>query len=163
MFQIPFRHSLQEEIARPPRLWSGRRRPHGFGHLAEPGLAAKLAREHRRTEGFQVGLPSQPVVESFERSGGLEEQGWGIIAAAAAEDNLGPEPRRPGPLQLVQRTQFGHREQVASGIGRSRLELGLRRSQRPCGTPGRIRGQLSGPFEESRRCGNTTAGLGLAR
>src|SRR5205807_6873257 len=94
VFQVPHGHAVQEEVARPGRLWSGRRRSDGFGHLPESVLASELAREHRRTEGFEIGLPGQPVVEPFERLGRLEEQCRGVTPAAAAADNLGPAPGR---------------------------------------------------------------------
>ena len=55
--------------------------------------------------------------------------------------------------------RLGDGEQFVGGTRRGRLELGLGSSQCPCGTPGRIRCQLRGPFEKRGRRGDATAGL----
>jgi hypothetical protein len=69
----------------------------------------------------------------------------------------------PGALYVVQRAQFGQGEQFVGGIGRGRLELGLRSGQCPRRAPDRIRCQLRCPFEKRGSRGDAPSVSGTVR
>ena len=54
-------------------------------------------------------------------------------------------------------------EQLVRGVGRSRLQLGLCRGQRPRTSTSRIRRELGGPLQERRRGRNPAARLRAVR
>ena len=103
------------------------------------GSSAEPSGEDRRPERFEVGLAGESVVEPFETSRRVEEQRSVVASASAGEHDLGPQPRHPGPLEVVQRAELGGREQFLGGVRVGGIELGVRRRQSaaPSVGPGR--------------------------
>jgi hypothetical protein len=145
---------VQEEVHRTGRRrgrTSRARRLGRFHYIAEP------AAEDGGIERLQVRLPRQRVAQVLESVGRVEEQGSGIAAAPASEDDLGPQPREVGALKVVQRADLRGREQVVRGVRLAGPELGAGGGQRSPGAPYRIGRQLGSPLQKGSGGGQTTA------
>jgi hypothetical protein len=92
-------------------------------------LATEPAGEHRRSEGFEIGLPREPRIESLELFGRLEQQRRSLTSAASGKDDLRAQPGYSRALKLVQRAELGGREELGRRVGGSGLEFGLRRGE----------------------------------
>ncbi len=155
--------TLQKEVG---WEWGGQAangRAGGSGDLDHPTADRKAAREHRRGHGIQIGRAGQSRVDGAEPLRGLQQQGWGIAAAARDERQLSAHQVEAGLCELVERSGFGDGQQIHRGVQRPRLDLRGRGVERPHRPFRRVDRQHRGTFEERRRRGEATPGLRAAR
>ncbi len=92
-----------------------------------------------------------------------EQQCRSVAHPAGGEQrDLGPHEISAGLLELGERPGFRPGQQVQRRTERARLDLGLRRVQRPPRPPHRVRRQHRRPLKERRRRGHSPARLGPA-
>ena len=112
--------TIQEEIDRARRLAGRGRRARGLGDVRHPAAPAEAAREDRGDEGFEVGLPRQARVERFEAFRRVEQHLGSVAPASNGKDDLRPQARELGALELVELASFGDHQQFQRGVGRAR-------------------------------------------
>jgi hypothetical protein len=89
-----------------------------------------MGREQHGGERFQIGFTRERLIERFEPLGRLQQQGWSVAAAVERERDLTAQQLHLGALELSQRPGFCDRHQSECHVERTRLVLGLCRSQR---------------------------------
>jgi hypothetical protein len=104
-------HAVQEQIDRPRRFRPRGRGQSSLGHLHHTGVTAEPTGEDGGSERIEMRLTRQLGVERFEPLGRLEQQRWRIVPSPASERDLGVQPDRPRPVELIERAQLRRGEQ----------------------------------------------------
>jgi hypothetical protein len=91
-------------------MWSRWRGASRLGHPSHC-VPAEAAGEDRRSQCFEVRVTRQSVVESFDPSGGIEQQRRSVTSSSSRKHDLSAQSRQPRVLKLVQRTDLRSREE----------------------------------------------------
>ena len=91
--------------------------------------------------------------------GGPQQQRRGVAAPVLGVRDLSAQQVHSGAPELIQRSRLRGAQQIRYGVERARMDLGLRRGQRPLRAPRRIGCQHHGPLQEGGATGPAAAGL----
>ncbi len=151
------RHTVQEGVGglgtrgRSP----GRARRDGRGPGARRAVDA--AREDGGADRLQVGLPGEGRARRGELCGRVQEQRCRLVAAAAGEEDPGPQPCQPGAVQGAQGIQVGHGREFGRPFRRGGREVGLRCRERAAPTRPGVGRHLHRAFQQDRLRGDAAA------